>query len=159
MFLSASTQWLAVTSQRPSFTRRLTCSSRSGRYFSMMAYTLAWLWLKMKPGCSSMSRSTVVTESTVTETVSGHDHIQFMSMCAWPTQYTVNARAAGAMGAMIPSARRTASRSAPPSPRSAAAATRAEAFSTSPPHSRERLGSREISSRAKDAWAAKRSRS
>ena len=86
MLLSFSTQWLAVTSQRPSRTRWAMRANSSGLYSSMRAYTLAWLWLKWNCGNSSISLSTVANVSLVTETVSGHDHIQFMSMCPCPTQ-------------------------------------------------------------------------
>ena len=64
-------------------------ASSSGLCSSMIRYTLAWLWLKWNCGNSSISRSTVVKESLVTATVSGHDHIQFMSMCACPMQKMV----------------------------------------------------------------------
>jgi len=86
MFLSPSTQWLAVTSQRPSRTRWPMASSKRGLCCSTIRYTLAWLWLKTNSGNSSMRRRTVVKVSFVVATVSGHDHIQFMSMCACPTQ-------------------------------------------------------------------------
>ena len=89
VFLSPSTQWLATISQRPSFTRRAISASMSGLYWRINSSTLAWLCAKVKSGNSSISLSIVRNVSLVVCTVSGQDHIQFISMCAWPMQWIV----------------------------------------------------------------------
>ena len=70
MFLSVSTHEEAVTSQRPSFTRRRISFSSSGSCSSTMRYTEACDWEKVNAGYSFIRSSMVRNVSRVRETVS-----------------------------------------------------------------------------------------
>ena len=104
IFLSVSTQPVAVTSQRPSAMRALMRSINSGSYSSTILYTLAWDWEKQKSGYWSIRFNMVRKVARVTATVSLKLHIQFMSMWAWAARISWYSLASFSMGASISSA-------------------------------------------------------
>ena len=85
MFLSVSTQALAVTSQRPSAMRALISGMSPGSKSSTILYTDAWDCMNVNSGYSSIMCSTDRKVDRAAATVSCMPHIQFMSICAWET--------------------------------------------------------------------------
>ncbi len=89
MFLSVSTQAVAVTSQRPSAMRFLISSIISGSYSSTILYTAPWDWEYLNSGYWSMMFSMERKVASVAATVSLKLHIQFMSMWAWAARISL----------------------------------------------------------------------
>ena len=124
MFLSVSTQAVAVTSQRPSRMRSWISFIISGSYSSTMRYTLACDCEKVKCGYSRIRSSMVRNVASAAPTVSCQVHIQFMSMCACAAQRISYSLAALEMGKSASSACMAAWREMAPSVCSAFSITR-----------------------------------